>query len=150
MTRSSRFSIARITVEPATPPSMLAVGLLLQISTRSRMKKPSRRAHFDIQCGSARCPRRFTSIRQEHAATVPLATGHPREGRRYLSRSRSPSKSVGYLKSRKLKIAFGHHTYLRPGSVKDTYNLLADGIVKLMSALARREEPQSRYLGRST
>ena len=42
----------------------------------------------------------------------------------------------GYLKRRSMKVALDTTNILGRGAAKDTYNLLADGIVKLMQALA--------------
>jgi len=122
---------------------MLAVGLLLQIYDKSRMKKHPGAHTLISMAGSARCPRRFTSIRQEHAATVPLATGHPREAGDIFKKSLAYAKSVGYLKSRKLKIALDTTTYLRPGCGEGYLQPACRRDVKLMSALARRESPKS-------
>ena len=49
------------------------------------------------------------------------------------------ARESGYLKRRSMKVALDTTNILGRGAVKDTYNLLADGIVKLMRALAAVE-----------
>ena len=46
------------------------------------------------------------------------------------------ARRAGYLKSRKIRVALDTTPILGKGAVKDTYNLLADGIVTLMGTLA--------------
>ena len=46
------------------------------------------------------------------------------------------ARESGYLKRRGMRVALDTTNILGGGAVKDTYNLLADGIVKLMRALA--------------
>ena len=50
------------------------------------------------------------------------------------------ARESGYLKKRSMKVALDTTNILGRGAVKDTYNLLADGIVKLMRALAAVEQ----------
>ena len=47
------------------------------------------------------------------------------------------ARESGYLKGRGMKVALDTTNILGRGAVKDTYNLLADGIVKLLRALAQ-------------
>ena len=125
---------------PATPPSMLAVGLLLQIYDKVSDEEASRRAHFDIQwqvaLGIPVGSRPFAkSTLQLFRSQLVI---HEKAGDIF-KKSLAYAKKVGYLKSRKIKIALDTTSIFGRGAVKDTYNLLADGIVKLMTALARRE-----------
>ena len=46
------------------------------------------------------------------------------------------ARQSGYLKKREMRVALDTTYILGRGAVKDTYNLLADGIVKLLRALA--------------
>ena len=46
------------------------------------------------------------------------------------------ARQSGYLKKRGMRVALGTTYILGRGAVKDTYNLLADGIVKLLRVLA--------------
>ena len=50
------------------------------------------------------------------------------------------ARESGYLKGRGMKVALDTTNLLGRGAVKDTYNLLADGIVKLLRALAAVEQ----------
>ena len=50
------------------------------------------------------------------------------------------ARESGYLKRRSMKVALDTTNILGRGAVKDTYNLLADGMVKLMRALAAVEK----------
>ena len=50
------------------------------------------------------------------------------------------ARESGYLKRRSMKVALDTTNILGRGAVKDTYNLLADGMVKLMRALATVEK----------
>ena len=46
------------------------------------------------------------------------------------------ARQSGYLKKRGMRVALDTTCILGRGAVKDTYNLLADGIVKLLRVLA--------------
>ena len=46
------------------------------------------------------------------------------------------ARESGYLKRRGMRVALDTTNILGRGAVKDTYNLLADGMVKLLRALA--------------
>ena len=69
------------------------------------------------------------------------------------------ARESGYLKRRSMKVALDTTNILGRGAVKDTYNLLADGIVKLARALAHlngisvgkwaKSQGYHRYLGSS-
>ena len=50
------------------------------------------------------------------------------------------ARESGYLKKRSMRVALDTTNILGRGAVKDTYNLLADGIVKLMRALVDMEQ----------
>ena len=50
------------------------------------------------------------------------------------------ARESGYLKRRSMKVALDTTNILGRGAVRDTYNLLADGIVKLLGALAAVEK----------
>jgi hypothetical protein len=125
---------------PATPPSMLAVGLLLQIYDNVSDQEAAERSQFDLRwqvaLGVPVGSRPFAkSTLQLFRSQLVI---HEKAGEIF-RKSLAYAKNVGYLKSRKLKIALDTTPIFGRGAVKDTYNLLADGIVKLMSALARRE-----------
>ena len=50
-----------------------------------------------------------------------------------------PARESGYLKRRSMKVALDATNILGRGAVRDTYNLLADGIVKVLRALSQVE-----------
>ena len=54
------------------------------------------------------------------------------------------ARESGYLKRRSMKVALDTTNILGRGAVKDTYNLLADGSVKLLWALAAVEKSSRR------
>ena len=56
--------------------------------------------------------------------------------REVFERSLQLARDAGYLKRRSMRVALDTTYILGRGAVKDTYNLLADGIVKLLRALA--------------
>ena len=49
------------------------------------------------------------------------------------------ARESGYLKGRRMKVALDTTNILGRGAAKDTYNLLADGIVQVARALARKD-----------
>lgn len=61
------------------------------------------------------------------------------KGEALLKTSIEEARRAGYLKSRKIRIALDTTPMLGKGAVKDTYNLLAEGIVQLGSRLAEVE-----------
>jgi len=60
-------------------------------------------------------------------------------GEALLKRSIDEARREGYLKSRKIRVALDTTPILGKGAVKDTYNLLAEGIVQLACRLAEVE-----------
>jgi hypothetical protein len=57
-------------------------------------------------------------------------------GEALLNKSIDEARRAGYLKSRKIRVALDTAPILGKGTVKDTYNLLAEGIVQLACRLA--------------
>ena len=58
------------------------------------------------------------------------------------------ARQSGYLKKRGMRVALDTTYILGRGAVKDTYNLLSDGIVKLLRVLAGRGEHHRQGMGR--
>jgi transposase len=58
------------------------------------------------------------------------------QGEALLKKSIEEARRAGYLESRKIRVALDTTPTLGKGAVKDTYNLLADGIEKLACRLA--------------
>ena len=62
-----------------------------------------------------------------------------KKARDVFERSLRFARETGYLKGRRMKLALDTTYILGRGAVKDTYNLLSDGIVKLMRVLSELE-----------
>ena len=120
-------------------PSLLATALLLQAHDRVSDAEAKARADFDIRwkvaLGIEIEDRPFAkSTFQVFRAQLIL---HEKV-REVFEQSLRLAREQGYLKGgRGMRVALGTTYILGRGAVKDTYNLLADGIVKLMRALAR-------------
>ena len=121
----------------SVPPSLLATALLLQIYDRASDAEAKQRADFDIRwkvaLGIEVEDRPFAkSTLQLFRARLILHE----KAREVFERRLRFARETGYLKSRRMKVVLDTTYILGRGAVKDTYNLLADGIVKLMRALA--------------
>jgi hypothetical protein len=124
----------------SVPPSLLDTALLLQAHDRVSDEEAKLRADFDIRwkvaLGIAVEDRPFVkSTLQLFRAQLILHD----KGRAVFQRSLKFAKETGYLKGRKMKSALDTTYILGHGAVKDTYNLLSDGIVQVVRALARLE-----------
>jgi len=122
-------------------PSLLAAALLLQAHDKVSDAEAKARADFDLQwkvaLGIEVEDRPFAkSTLQVFRAQLIL---HDRVREVFESSLRLAQES-GYLKRRSMKVALDTTNILGRGAVKDTYNLLADGVVKLMRALAAVEQ----------
>ena len=137
----------------SVPPSLLATALLLQ--THDKVSDAEARADFDIRwkvaLGIEIEDRPFAkSTLQVFRAQLIL---HDKM-RAVFESSLRLARESGYLKKRGMRVALDTTNILGRGAVRDTYNLLADGIVKLMRALASveqttlREWAESRGYGR--
>lgn len=62
-------------------------------------------------------------------------------GRAILARSVKTCRAAGVLRGRKIRASIDTSPIIGRGAVKDTYNLVADGMVKLLGALAAFETP---------
>ena len=125
----------------SVPPSLLATALLLQSHDRVSDAEAKARADFDLRWKVALRieveDRSFAkSTLQVFRAQLIL---HDKVGEVFESSLRLARES-GYLKGRGMKVALDTTNLLGRGAVKDTYNLLADGIVKLLRALAVVEQ----------
>lgn len=63
------------------------------------------------------------------------------KGRELLKRSVKVCREAGALRSRKVRAALDTSPIIGRGAVKDTYNLVADGMAKVLRALAAFETP---------
>ena len=144
----------------SVPPSLLATALLLQSHDKVSDAEAKARADFDLRwkvaLGIEAEDRPFAkSTLQVFRAQLIL---HDKVLDVFESSLRLARES-GYLKGRGMRVALDTTNILGRGAVKDTYNLLADGIVKLLRALAAVEQAPvrewakareyERYLGSS-
>ncbi len=128
----------------SVPPSLLATALLLQTYDRVSDAEAKRRADFDIQWKVA------LGIEVEERpfakSTLQLFRAHlilHDKVREIFQRSLQIARESGYLKGRRMKVAMDTTNILGRGAVKDTYNLLADGIVQLVRALAKADRKKA-------
>ncbi len=122
----------------SVPPSLLATALLLQSHDRVSDAEAKARADFDLRwkvaLGIEVEDRPFAkSTLQVFRAQLIL---HDKV-REVFESSLRLARESGYLKGRSMKVALDTTNILGRGAGKDTYNLLADGIVKLARALAQ-------------
>ena len=121
----------------SVPPSLLATALLLQTYDKVSDAEAKARADFDIRwkvaLGIEIEDRPFAkSTLQMFRAQLILHD----QVREVFESSLRLARQSGYLKQRGMRVALDTTYILGRGAVKDTYNLLADGIVKLLRALA--------------
>ena len=121
----------------SVPPSLLATALLLQTYDQVSDAEAKARADFDIRwkvaLGIEIEDRPFAkSTLQMFRAQLIL---HDKV-REVFEGSLRLARESGYLKKRGMRVALDTTYILGRGAVKDTYNLLADGIVKLLRVLA--------------
>lgn len=146
--------------EGTPPPSLLATALLLQTHDRVSDEEAKARADFDLRwkvaLGIGIDERPFAkSTLQVFRAQLVLH----QQLQAVFKKSLTFARQTGYLKHRKIKVALDTSNILGRGAVKDTYNLLADGIVKLARVLAAlahttleewaKQHQLERYLGTS-
>jgi hypothetical protein len=144
----------------SVPPSLLATALLLQNHDRATDDEAKARADYDVRwkvaLGVAVDERPFAK------STLQLFRAHlilHEKVRAVFQRSLQFARQTGYLKSRRTKAALDTSYILGRGAVKDTYNLLSDGIIQVVRALAAlegkkaevwaRERGLERYFGSS-
>ena len=124
----------------SVPPSLLATALLLQTHDKVSDAEAKARADFDLRwkvaLGIEVEDRPFAkSTLQVFRAQLIL---HDKV-REVFESSLRLARESGYLKRRSMKVALDTTNILGRGAVKDTCNLLADGMVKLLRALAQVE-----------
>ncbi len=144
----------------SVPPSLLATALVLQSHDKVSDAEAKARADFDLRwkvaLGIEVEERPFAkSTLQVFRAQLIL---HDKV-RDVFEGSLRLARESGYLKGRGMRVALDTTNIMGRGAVKDTCNLLADGIVKLLRALAVVEQAPvrewaqargyERYLGSS-
>ena len=144
----------------SVPPSLLATALLLQSHDKVSDAEAKAQADFDIRwkvaLGIEVEDRPFAKSTLQVFRAQLILNDQVRE---VFESSLRLARESGYLKRRSMRVALDTTNILGRGAVKDTYNLLADGIVKLMQALAAVERTAvkewakargyERYLGSS-
>src|SRR3954466_5124176 len=130
---------------PSVPPSLLATALVLQAYDGVSDDEATRRAAFDLQWKVTLSVeldvRPFAkSTLQEFRAQLIVHD----QTRAIFERSLEAAKRRGVWKKghapqerQHIKLALDTTHILGRGAVKDTYNMLADGIVQVLHALAR-------------
>jgi hypothetical protein len=146
---------------PSVAPSLLATALLLQTYDRVSDEEAKERADFDLRwkvaLGIGVEDRPFAkSTLQVFRAQLILHE----QMLAVFKKSLAVARQTGYLKRGKIKAVLDTSNILGRGAVKDTYNLLADGIVKLSRVLGElsgdnveswaAKNNLSRYIGTSS
>jgi hypothetical protein len=126
---------------PSVAPSLLANALLLQTHDRVSDEEAKARADYDLRwkvaLGIEVDERPFAkSTLQLFRAQLILKE----KMRAVFTRSLEYAKQSGYLKERRLKVILDTTYILGRGAVKDTYNLLGDGIQQLCRGIAAAQE----------
>jgi len=123
---------------PGVPPSQLATALLLQTYEKVSDEEAKEHADYDLRwkvaLGIEVEERPFAkSTLQKFRSQLILNE----KMRAIFQRSLEMAKETGYFKPRKLRVVLDTSNILGRGAVKDTYNLLADGVLKLTRTLAK-------------
>jgi hypothetical protein len=123
----------------SVPPSLLATALVLQTYDRVSDAEAKARADYDLRwkvaLGVDLDAHPFAkSTLQEFRAQLILHE----EQAAIFKRSLSLAKEQGRFRGRRLRVALDTTYILGRGAVKDTYNLLADGIVLVLRVLAKQ------------
>jgi transposase len=129
---------------PSVAPSLLATALLLQTYDRVSDEQAKERADYDVRwkvalgIGIEDHPFAKSTLQLFRAQ---LVTNGEAQG--IFRKSLELAKKKGFLKkNRKLRLALDTTNILGRGAVKDTYNLLGDGIVLLLRQLAKLAEAE--------
>lgn len=136
---------------PSVPPSLLCTALVLQYHDRCSDQEAAERAAYDqrwkVALGTRELERPFVKSTLQLFRAQLLV--HER-ARRLFEASIAAAKRVGRQKAEgKLRAALDTTAILGRGAVKDTYNLIADGIVSVMRVLARQNhEPLQKWASR--
>ena len=124
----------------SVPPSLLATALLLQSHDKVSDAEAKARADFDLRwkvtLGIEVEERPFAKSTLQVFRAQLILHGKVRE---VFESSLRLARESGYLKGRGMKVALDTTNILGRGAVRDTYNLLADGTIKLLRALSQVE-----------
>src|SRR5713226_3883062 len=122
---------------PSVPPSLAVSILFLRAYDGVSFVEAIERTKYDLRWKVAlglemeEVPIQKSAL-QEFQARLVLHE----QGEALLKKSIDEARRAGYLTSRKIRVALDTTPTLGKGAVKDTYNLLADGIEKLSCRLA--------------
>jgi len=129
---------------PSVPPSLLATALVLQAFDHASDEEAKERAAYDLRWKVAlgieldAHPFAKSTLWEFRAQLIVKE-----EQGAIFRRSLELAKRKGFFKGkRKLKVALDTTNILGRGAVKDTYNLLADGIVLVLRVLAEQSGEQ--------
>ena len=145
---------------PSVPPSVAISLLFLRAYEGVSFVEAIERSKYDLRWKVAlglemeEVPMQKSAL-QEFEAKLVLHE----KAEELLKKSIAEARRAGYLKSPKIRVALDTTPILGKGAVKDTYNLLGDGIVQLARRLAEGEgeaeaawaerQGLSRYFGSS-
>jgi len=122
----------------SVPPSLLATALLLQTHDQTSDEEAKARADYDLRwkvaLGIEIDERPFAKSTLQLFRAQLILKEKMRAG---FTRSLEVAKEQGYLQRRSLRVLLDTTYILGRGAVKDTYNLLGDGIQQLGRALAQ-------------
>src|ERR1035438_6502014 len=124
----------------SVPPSLAISILFLRAYEKVSFVEAIDRSKYDLRWKVAlglemeEVPMQKSTL-QEFEAKLVL---HKR-GEALLKKSIEEARRAGYLQSRKIRVALDTTPILGKGAVKDTYNLLAEGIAQLACRLAELE-----------
>lgn len=124
---------------PSVPPSLLATALVLQACTGVSDEEARQRACYDLRwkvaLGIEVETRPFAkSTLQEFRAQLVV---HEEQGKLFQGSLELAKRRGQFKNGQTLRLALDTTNILGRGAVKDTYNLLADGIVLVLRALAK-------------
>ena len=127
----------------SVPPSLLATALLLQVHDRVSDAEAHRRATVDLSwkvaLGVEVEVRPFAQSTLQHFRAQLVLHAQMRE---FFLHSLELARTQGLLRGHSLHVALDTTPIWGRGAVKDTYNLLADGIRQLLRTLARVQETE--------
>ena len=146
---------------PSVPPSTLCVALVLQTYAGCSDQEASERAAYDqrwkVALGAGEMERPFAKSTLQMFRAQLLV--HGREKELFEGSLEAARRASVLRRDGQVRIALDTTRILGRGAVKDTYNLLADGILQLMRVLARqsrqaleewaRSKDLAQYLGSS-
>ena len=132
---------------PSVPPSVGVSILFLRAYEGVSFVEAIERTKYDLRWKVAlgleleQVPMQKSALQELEAKLV-----LHEQGEALLKQSIDEARRAGYVKSRKIRVALDTTPMLGKGAVKDTYNLLADGITQLAIRLAAvASEPIDRW-----